>query len=60
MVWARLLCSPNRSLHEAHVLGALVGRDGADLLLRYFNAIHGRLRLLPKDVQGALLRGLLP
>lgn len=51
---------PNGWLHEAHILGALLGRHGAHLLLRDVDVLHGRLRLLPPDQEGAVVRGLLP
>lgn len=43
-----------------NLLGAVVGRDGADLLLRDLGLLHAGLRLLPPHFSGPLLRGLLP
>lgn len=45
----------NSRVHEAHVLGAVVGCHGAHLLLRYLHVLHDRLRLLPQDLQRAFL-----
>lgn len=54
-----LVRGPNGWFYEAHVLGALLGRHGAYLLLCHLPLLHGWLRLLPSDRPGALLRGLL-
>jgi len=50
---------PDRRVHAAHLLGALLGRYGAHLLLRDVHVLHGRLHLLPPDQERALVRGLL-
>jgi len=50
---------PDGRVHAAHLLGAVVGRDGAHLLLRDVHVLHGRLRLLPPHQEGAVVRGLL-
>lgn len=47
LVGAGLPRGPDRRVHEAHVLGAHVGRYGAHLLLRHFHVLHGRLYLFP-------------
>ncbi|ONM05298.1 Calcium uniporter protein 4 mitochondrial, partial [Zea mays] len=50
---------PDGRVHAAHLLGAVVGRDGAHLLLRHVHVLHGRLRLLPPHQEGAVVRRLL-
>lgn len=57
--WVGLPGSPDGCLHVAHFLRALMGGDGAHLLLRRILLLHGRLCLLPLDVEGALVQGLL-
>lgn len=47
-------------LHAPDLLGAVVGRDGADLLLRDVGLLYAGLRLLPPHFARPLLRGLLP
>jgi len=59
LVWAGVLGGADGRVHAAHLLGAVVGRDGAHLLLRDVHVLHGRLRLLPPHQEGAVVRGLL-
>ncbi|RZS26520.1 hypothetical protein BHM03_00059867, partial [Ensete ventricosum] len=58
-VWDDIHSGTNNRLAEGDLLGAVVGRDGAYLLLSHFHLLHGWLCLLHQDVEGALLRGFL-
>lgn len=60
LVWACISCCPNSRVHEAHLLGTLMGRHGTHLLLRYFNVLHGWLCIFPQDLERALFRGIFP
>lgn len=60
LAWPRLPHGPDSRVHAAHFLGAHLGRDGAHLLLPHLRLLHARLRFLPADVPGALVRGVLP
>lgn len=50
----------NNGIHEAYVLGTLLGCDGTHMLLFDLNVLHGRLHLLPKDLKRTFLWRLLP
>lgn len=54
VLWAGIYDGPNSGLHEADLLGAELGRDGAHMLLRHLPPLLSRLWLLPQDLHGAL------
>lgn len=58
MVWLRVLDVPSRALLPPHVLGVLVGRDGADRLLHHRIWPARRLRLFPHHLKRSDVSGL--
>lgn len=60
VAWIRVPGCPDSSLHAANVLGTVVGCDGTHLFLCHVYVFHGRLRVLPKNIERALVRGVLP
>ena len=57
--WTGVPGVANSRVHEANILGAIMGCYGANLLLRYFNVLHGWIHILPQDLQRAFFWRLL-